>query len=190
MKIAIVGTGYVGLVTGACFAEMGADVTCVDIDEKKISALKNAEIPFYEPGLDDLVGRNCAAGRLSFTTRLQDVINEVDAVFAAVGTPPKDDGAADLSYVYSLAEQVGRLHSIRYQEYRPCRNFRQGKSYYKQRVGQTWSGSGFRHGIESGVPQRGQCGKGFHESRPRHCRHRERKSEGSHDKALQAFFTE
>ncbi len=111
MKIAIVGTGYVGLVTGACFAEMGADVTCVDIDEKKISALKNAEIPFYEPGLDDLVGRNCAAGRLSFTTRLQDVINEVDAVFAAVGTPPKDDGAADLSYVYSLAEQVGRLLS-------------------------------------------------------------------------------
>ena len=109
MKIAIVGTGYVGLVTGACFAEMGAEVACVDTDERKISALEKAEIPFYEPGLDELVARNHAAGRLSFTTRLQDVINDVDAVFAAVGTPPNEDGSADLSYVFSLAEQVGRL---------------------------------------------------------------------------------
>ena len=97
MKIAIVGTGYVGLVSGACFAEMGSDVTCVDIDRAKIEGLQQGIIPIYEPGLDELVRRNVRDGRLHFTTSLEDVINDVEAVFSAVGTPPDDDGSASLS---------------------------------------------------------------------------------------------
>ena len=107
MKIAIVGTGYVGLVTGACFAEMGAEVACIDINKNKIDKLHKGEIPFYEPGLDGLVLRNVAAGRLSFNTDLSEVINSVEAVFSAVGTPPAADGSADLSYVFNLAKQIG-----------------------------------------------------------------------------------
>ncbi|MDE6048634.1 MAG: UDP-glucose/GDP-mannose dehydrogenase family protein [Paramuribaculum sp.] len=108
MKIAIVGTGYVGLVSGACFAEMGAMVTCVDIDEDKIKALRNGVIPIYEPGLKELVDRNVAAGRLKFTTSLEECINDVEAVFCAVGTPPDDDGGADLTAVKSVARTFGR----------------------------------------------------------------------------------
>ena len=108
MKIAIVGTGYVGLVSGACFAEMGADVTCVDIDEVKISKLLNGEIPIYEPGLDEMVLRNVREGRLKFTTSLKSCLNQVEVVFSAVGTPPDEDGSADLSYVLNVAHEVGR----------------------------------------------------------------------------------
>lgn len=107
MKIAIVGTGYVGLVSGACFAEMGVEVTCVDIDEAKIERLKQGEIPIYEPGLEEMVLRNTREGRLHFTTRLTDCLNEVEAVFSAVGTPPDEDGSADLSYVLEVAREVG-----------------------------------------------------------------------------------
>lgn len=109
MNIAIVGTGYVGLVTGACFAEVGARVTCVDIDAAKIDGLRQGVIPIYEPGLDDLVGRNTAAGRLSFTTSLASTIDDVEMVFCAVGTPPDEDGSADLSYVEAVAREFGRL---------------------------------------------------------------------------------
>lgn len=109
MKIAIVGTGYVGLVTGACFAEVGATVTCVDIDAAKIKRLQEGEIPIYEPGLDDLVRRNSEAGRLGFTTDLAECIDEVEMVFCAVGTPPGEDGSADLSYVETVARTFGRL---------------------------------------------------------------------------------
>lgn len=108
MEIAIVGTGYVGLVTGACFAEMGIDVTCVDIDEKKIAGLCNGEIPIYEPGLDELVRRNVDAGRLHFTTDLRDCLDRVEVVFSAVGTPPDEDGSADLKYVLSVARTFGQ----------------------------------------------------------------------------------
>jgi UDPglucose 6-dehydrogenase len=108
MKIAIVGTGYVGLVSGACFAEMGVNVTCVDIDEKKINGLKNGVIPIYEPGLEDLVLRNQSAGRLHFVTKLTDCLNEVDMVFSAVGTPPDEDGSADLQYVLEVARTIGK----------------------------------------------------------------------------------
>lgn len=108
MNIAIVGSGYVGLVSGACFAEVGVDVTCVDIDEKKIENLKNGNIPIYEPGLDDLVSRNVAAGRLHFTTRLEEVIDNVEVVFSAVGTPPDDDGSADLRFVLEVARTFGK----------------------------------------------------------------------------------
>ena len=108
MHIAIVGTGYVGLVSGACFAEMGVEVTCVDIDSKKIERLMQGEIPIYEPGLDGLVRRNASAGRLHFTTDLAACIDDVEVVFSAVGTPPDEDGSADLSYVLDVARTFGR----------------------------------------------------------------------------------
>lgn len=108
MNIAIVGTGYVGLVSGTCFAEMGVNVTCVDIDEAKIGRLLNGDIPIYEPGLDEMVLRNYREGRLKFTTDLKEVLDDVDIVFSAVGTPPDEDGSADLKYVLEVARTVGR----------------------------------------------------------------------------------
>ncbi len=107
MKIAMVGSGYVGLVSGACFADFGHDVVCIDKDERKIAALKAGEIPIFEPGLDDLVAVNAEAGRLSFTTDLAEGIRGADAVFIAVGTPSRrGDGFADLSYVYGAAREI------------------------------------------------------------------------------------
>ncbi|MCM1108474.1 MAG: UDP-glucose/GDP-mannose dehydrogenase family protein [Clostridium sp.] len=107
MKIAVVGTGYVGLVTGTCFAETGVDVTCVDVDPGKIEKLKQGDIPIYEPGLKEMVLRNAAAGRLKFTTSLADCLDDVEVVFSAVGTPPDEDGSADLKYVLQVAETIG-----------------------------------------------------------------------------------
>lgn len=107
MKIAVVGTGYVGLVTGTCFSEMGIDVTCVDVIESKIKGLKNGIIPIYEPGLEDMVLKNYRAGRLHFTTDLKSCLNEVEVVFSAVGTPPDEDGSADLSYILEVAKEIG-----------------------------------------------------------------------------------
>ena len=106
MKIAVVGTGYVGLVSGACFAEMGVEVTCVDIDREKIEGLKKGVIPIYEPGLKNLVVRNHEANRLHFTTDLPAVLNDMDMVFIAVGTPSEDDGTADLSQVMTVAQTI------------------------------------------------------------------------------------
>lgn len=111
MKIAIIGTGYVGLVTGTCFADMGIDVTCIDIDRGKIAALREGIVPIYEPGLDDMVKRNYQSGRLKFTTDLADVIDDVEVIFTAVGTPPDEDGSADLHYVLDVARNIGRLMS-------------------------------------------------------------------------------
>ncbi len=108
MDIAVVGTGYVGLVSGVCFAEMGINVTCVDIDTQKIEALVNGEIPIYEPGLKEMVARNYAEKRLHFTTDLLSVLDSVEVVFSAVGTPPDEDGSADLSYVLEVARTFGR----------------------------------------------------------------------------------
>ena len=108
MKIAIVGTGYEGLVSGTCFAEMGIDVTCVDVDANKIEGLLQGKIPIYEPGLDELVLRNTREGRLHFTTDLSQCIDDVEIVFSAVGTPPDEDGSADLQYVLSVARTFGR----------------------------------------------------------------------------------
>ena len=107
MNIAIVGTGYVGLVSGTCFAETGVNVTCVDVDAQKIERLKNGEIPIYEPGLDQLVLKNVKAGRLKFTTDLATILNEQEIVFSAVGTPPDEDGSADLKYVLQVAKTIG-----------------------------------------------------------------------------------
>ncbi len=108
MNIAIVGTGYVGLVSGTCFADTGANVTCVDVDAQKIERLKNGEIPIFEPGLDELVVKNVKAGRLHFTTDLSSVLDDVQIVFSAVGTPPDEDGSADLKYVLQVARTIGQ----------------------------------------------------------------------------------
>lgn len=108
MKIAIVGTGYVGLVTGTCLAEVGFDVTCVDIDERKIETLRTGKATIYEPGIDDLLERNISKGRLHFTTSLAEVLDDVTVIFSAVGTPPDEDGSADLQYVLNVAREVGR----------------------------------------------------------------------------------
>lgn len=108
MKVTIVGTGYVGLVTGACFAEVGIDVTCVDIDKIKIDNLVKGIIPIYEPGLEEIVQRNVTKGRLHFTTNLAETLSGCEVIFSAVGTPPDEDGSADLSYVLNVAREVGR----------------------------------------------------------------------------------
>ena len=108
MKIAIVGTGYVGLVSGTCFAEIGVHVTCVDTDRKKIAALQEGIVPIYENGLEEMVQRNVKAGRLKFTSSLESCLDEVEVVFSAVGTPPDEDGSADLSYVLEVARTIGR----------------------------------------------------------------------------------
>ena len=108
MNISVIGTGYVGLVVGACLAETGNSVCCADIDKKKIERLKKNEIPIYEPGLEPLVERNQKEQRLSFTTDLTEAIRSADVVFIAVGTPPGEDGAADLKYVLQVAELIGR----------------------------------------------------------------------------------
>lgn len=108
MNVVIVGTGYVGLVSGTCFAEMGAKVTCVDVDQTKIEKLQVGDMPIYEPGLEELVKRNVKYGRLNFTTDLISVLDEVEVVFSAVGTPPDEDGSADLRYVLAVARQFGQ----------------------------------------------------------------------------------
>ena len=109
MRIAVVGTGYVGLVTGTCLAETGITVTCVDVDQAKIDLLNNGGMPIWEPGLSELVSRNKADGRLFFTTSLREAMRDVDAVFIAVGTPPDEDGSADLKYVLGVAEEIGGI---------------------------------------------------------------------------------
>lgn len=108
MKISVVGTGYVGLVTGTCFAESGITVTCVDVDQRKIDMLHNGQIPIWEPGLEDMVKRNVEKGRLFFTTSLKESLAEAEAAFIAVGTPPDEDGSADLKYVLGVAREIGQ----------------------------------------------------------------------------------
>jgi UDPglucose 6-dehydrogenase len=111
MKITVVGTGYVGLVSGACFAEVGIQVCCVDINQNKINGLKNGILPIYEPGLEEVVKRNITAGRLTFTTNLRESIKSSEVIFIAVGTPPGDDGSADLKYVLNVAGEIGSAMS-------------------------------------------------------------------------------
>jgi UDPglucose 6-dehydrogenase len=108
MKVMIIGTGYVGLVTGTCFAEVGIDVTCVDVDKKKIDDLINGKVPIYEPGLEELIHKNMQAGRLHFSTSVNGSLEDVDVVFLAVGTPPGEDGSADLHHVIEVAREIGK----------------------------------------------------------------------------------
>lgn len=109
MKIAVIGTGYVGLVTGTCFSEMGNTVWCVDVDEKKIDRLKQGVIPIYEPGLEGMVQNNARLGQLKFTTKLEEALEEAEICFIAVGTPMGEDGSADLQYVTAVAKNIGQV---------------------------------------------------------------------------------
>ena len=108
MRISVIGTGYVGLVTGTCLAESGNDVICMDIDKKKIELLNNGSVPIYEPGLEELIKRNVAHGRLSFTTNMSQAVRGSSVIFIAVGTPPGENGSADLKYVLRAAEDIAR----------------------------------------------------------------------------------
>jgi len=120
MKIVVIGTGYVGLVTGACLAEVGIEVTCIDVNEKKIENLKKGILPIYEPGLEAIVERNFSKGRLHFSTDLKEAIKGAKVAFIAVGTPPGEDGSADLQYVLKVAEKYwnlfNRLYSCGYKK--------------------------------------------------------------------------
>src|SRR5512139_214825 len=107
MRISVIGTGYVGLVTGTCLAESGNDVICMDIDERKIGMLNEGKVPIYEPGLEELIKRNAAHGRLTFTTDMTAAVRRSDIIFIAVGTPPGEDGSADLKHVLGAARQIG-----------------------------------------------------------------------------------
>ena len=109
MEISVIGTGYVGLVSGTCLAEMGNDVICVDIDEKKVEALKRGEIPIYEPGLEKMVLENYNKGTLKFTTDIKEALKSTNIVFIAVGTPMGEDGSADLKYVLAVAKSIGEI---------------------------------------------------------------------------------
>ena len=113
MKITIFGTGYVGLVTGACLADVGHDVLCMDVDQGKIEKLKNGQIPIYEPGLEGMLLRNVEAGRLSFTTDAREAVAHGVLQFIAVGTPPDEDGSADLKYVLAVAESIGEYTGVK-----------------------------------------------------------------------------
>ena len=107
MKVAVIGTGYVGLVTGACFTEMGNHVVCIDIDEAKLDRLRNGEVPIFEPGLDTVVSAGIEAGLLRFSSDIADAIKDAEYIFIAVGTPPGEDGSADLQYVLAVAQSIG-----------------------------------------------------------------------------------
>ena len=109
MNIAVIGTGYVGLVTGTCFAETGNQVVCVDIDENKVKQMQNGEVPIYEPHLDVLFERNIRQGRLTFTTEIEEVVDDAQIIFLALPTPPGEDGSADLSYVLNVADHLGKI---------------------------------------------------------------------------------
>src|SRR3989344_4817871 len=108
MKISVIGTGYVGLVTGACFAELGNEILCVDNDPKKIALLKRGKMPIYEPGLEEMVRRNCREGNLSFSTSVAEAVGHGEVIFIAVGTPPREDGSADLSSVENVTRQIAK----------------------------------------------------------------------------------
>ena len=107
MKISVIGTGYVGLVSGACFADVGNNVLCLDVNEAKIAMLNSGGIPIHEPGLDALVARNAAAGRIKFSTSYDEAVEHADVIFLAVGTPPDEDGSADLTHILSAARSIG-----------------------------------------------------------------------------------
>ena len=174
MNIAIVGTGYVGLVSGACFAEMGIDVTCVDINPEKIKCLLNGEIPIYEPGLDDLVKRNVEAGRLHFTTDLTTCLDNVEVVFSAVGTPPDEDGAIRTRSSSDIRPEHQKIHDSGHQVHRTGRYGKKSQGRHRGRADQTRRANRFRSGFEPRISQGRRSDQGLHVARSCGRRRRER----------------
>ena len=177
MRIAMIGSGYVGLVSGACFAQFGHDVICVDKDEGKIARLRKGEMPIYEPGLDKLVTDNMRAGRLAFGTGLGEAVGDADAVFIAVGTPTRrGDGHADLSYVYAAAAEIADAHPGLYRRRHQVdgagRHRPRGRAHHPRAA----AGGRVRRRVQSGIPARGCGDRGLHEARPGGDRRRERRA--------------
>ena len=175
MRVAMIGTGYVGLVSGACFADFGHHVICVDKDAGKIAALKRGEMPIYEPGLDDLVAANVRARRLSFTTDLKGPVAEADAVFIAVGTPSRrGDGHADLSYVYAAAREIAAaLDGFTVVVTKSTVPVGTGDEV-ERIIRETRPDAEVRRRLQSGVPARGRGDPGLQASGPHRGRHRGR----------------
>ena len=177
MKIAVVGTGYVGLVLGACLAENGNTVACVDKDAAKVATLRAGKMPIYEPGLEEMVRRNQADERLSFTTDLPASVQGADIVFIAVGTPQGEDGSADLTHVLDVARAIGRaieqVHGHRGQEHGACRH---GEA--RARGDREGDDAAVQRGEQPGVPEAGRGGRRLHEARPRRHRRRARRRAG------------
>ena len=178
MRIAMIGTGYVGLVSGVCFSDFGHDVICVDKDPAKIEMLNAGQVPIYEPGLDALMARNVEAGRLSFTSDLASAVDGAEAVFIAVGTPTRrGDGHADLTYVMAAAEDVAKaltgLCRHCHQIHGSRRHQPQGRRSGRRRQ----RGGRFRRRLEPRIPARGRGDRRFHAPRPRgrRCRNRPRR---------------
>ena len=187
MKIAVVGTGYVGLVSGACFAEMGLDITCVDVDRKKIDALNNGLIPIYEPGLEELVRRNVEAGRLHFTTDLTECLDNVEVVFSAVGTPPDEDGSADLKYVLEVARTFGRnikkYTVLVTKSTVPVGTAQKVKAVIREETRQARLQGTVRRRLEPRIPEGRRGHQGLHVARPRGRGRRERTGAQADDPA-------
>ena len=163
MNVVMIGSGYVGLVSGACFAEFGAQVICVDVDTAKIERLTAGQMPIYEPGLEALVERNVTAGRLAFTTELGAAVAAADLIFIAVGTPTRrGDGHADLSYVYAAAKEIAR-HLDGYTVIVDKSTVPVGTARQVQRIVKEENPRrGFRCRLESGIPARGRGDRRFH----------------------------
>jgi UDPglucose 6-dehydrogenase len=183
MNIAVVGTGYVGLVSGTCFAEMGVNVTCVDVNEEKITRLLQGQIPIYEPGLEEMVLRNHREGRLNFTTDITTCLDNVDVVFSAVGTPPDEDGSADLTYVLEVARTVGR-NMKKYlilvtKSTVPVGTAKKVKAAIREELDKR--GVEIECGFESGIPERRCRHQRLYEPRPGSGRRRIRKSQRAYE---------
>ena len=166
MNIAMIGTGYVGLVTGSCFAETGNDVVCVDIDEAKIEQLRGGTVPLYELGLEELIQRNTRERRLAFSTDLAEAVKRAEAVFIAVGTPQVSEGGADLSQVFAVAEDIARAMNggkiVVTKSTVPV-----GTAARVTEIIEAGTGTSGGSGLQSGVPEGGDGGRGLHEARPR-----------------------
>ena len=180
MKITIFGSGYVGLVTGACLADAGNHVMCVDVDERKIAMLKRGEVPIHEPGLEAVVKRNVDAGRLSFTTDAKEGVDHGLFQLIAVGTPPEEDGSADLRYVLAVARTIGE-HMTEYKVVVTKSTVPVGTAdKVRDAVAGTLTARGatieLRHGVEPGVSEGGRGHRGLHEARPGGRRHRQRRA--------------
>lgn len=173
MRIAMIGTGYVGLVSGACFADFGHRVTCVDTDAGKIAALNRGEIPIFEPDLDRLVEASVKAGRLDFTTDIAGPVGKADAVFIAVGTPSRrGDGHADLTYVHAAARDIAKALQgftvVVTKSTVPGRHRRRGRAHHPRNQ----SAGRYRRGVQSGIPARGCRDPRLQAPGPNRCRHR------------------